>query len=78
MGASPAFLCWRSSRFVPAVPLPPVPAFVAAIRLILQPLADRHGGFFKRAEAVVQLPQEPTRNGNRESHLGHELRPVHG
>ena len=60
------------------VPCPPVPAFVAAIRLVLQPLADRHGGFLKRAETIVQLPEKPAGHGDRESHLGHELYPVHG
>ena len=61
-----------------AVSRPPVPALVAAFRLVLQPLADRHRRLLKRPEAIVKSVQEPKRYHDRESHLGDELRPVHG
>jgi len=66
-----------SLRWFFFVSLPPVPAFITTVRLILQPLADRHGGLFKRAETIIQPAQEPSRNRDRESHLGYELDPVH-
>jgi len=36
------------------VSLPPFFAFVTAVGLVFEPLADRHGGLFKRAETVIQ------------------------
>ena len=59
------------------VSLPPLATFIAAVLLVLQPLADRHGGLFKRAETIIKLDQKPSRNGNRESHLRYQLGPVH-
>ena len=35
------------------VSLAPLPTFIAAVLLVLQPLADRHGGLFKRAETIM-------------------------
>ena len=35
------------------VSLPPLATFIAAVLLVLQPLADRHGGLFKRAETIM-------------------------
>ena len=35
------------------VSLAPLAAFIATVLLVLQPLADRHGGLFKRAETIV-------------------------
>ena len=55
----------------------PFPAFIATVRLVLQPLANRHGGLFKRAEAIVQAGQQPDRYRNRESHLRDQSGPVH-
>ena len=37
------------------VSLPPLATFIAAVLLVLQPLADRHGGLFKRAETIIQF-----------------------
>ena len=37
------------------VSLPPLATFIAAVLLVLQPLADRHGGLFKRAETIIKL-----------------------
>ena len=59
------------------VSLPPLPTFTATVLLVLQPLADRHGSLFKRAETIIKLHEEPSRNGNRESHLRYQLGPVH-
>ena len=59
------------------VSLAPLATFIAAVLLVLQPLADRHGGLFKRAETIIEADQEPSRNGNRESHLRYQLGPVH-
>jgi hypothetical protein len=59
------------------VSLAPLFAFTASILLVLQPLADRHGGLFKSAETIIEADQQPCRNGNRESHLRYQLGPVH-
>ena len=37
------------------VSLPPLATFIATVLLVLQPLADRHGGLFKRAETIIKL-----------------------
>ena len=55
----------------------PIAAFIAAVRLVFQPLGNRHGGFFKSAETIIEAAKQPGRNCNRKSHLGDELRPVH-
>ena len=67
----------RRFLIVSFVSLPPLATFIAAVLLVLQPLADRHGGLFKRAETIIKLYEEPCRNGNRESHLRYQLGPVH-
>jgi hypothetical protein len=36
------------------VSLSPLATFIAAVLLVLQALADRHGGLFKRAETIVK------------------------
>ena len=37
------------------VSLAPLATFIAAVLLVLQPLADRHGGLFKRAETIIKF-----------------------
>ena len=43
-----------SLRRLLLVSRPPLPAFITTVRLVLQPLADRHGGLFKRAETIIE------------------------
>jgi len=47
---------WRGQRLCLHffVSLPPLLAFTAAVALILEPLADRHGGLFERAESIIE------------------------
>ena len=50
---SPAEVVVQPLRRLFLVSLAPLPTFIATVLLVLQALADRHSGLFKRAETIM-------------------------